>query len=282
MKSNKYIGHDFKGVWIPKEVWFDKNLTWMEKLFFIEIYHLDNGQGCYASNKFFSELLQLSNGRCSQIINTLKNKNYIKIRYEKNGKEIKKRIINIEEGGIKYIKGGVFNILKGGIKNTKGGYLENDEENNIYNNIYNKNINNSDIPNKPKLTQKQKNILKKYKTLSSNLANIIQKHKKINNKSNVSNWVKPIRLLIEKDLNVDGTKIKDRVKRVQSALDWYEENAYKDKYTVVIESGEALREKFTKLENAINREKESKPKGNYEGAFDNNHHYKNMPVREVE
>ena len=106
--------HNFHGIWIPKEVWFDKNLTWMEKLFFIEIYYLDNGEGCFASNTYFSNFFDLTPGRCSQLINSLQAKNYIKIQYQKDGKQIKKRIINIEENGIKYIKG-VFNILKGGI-----------------------------------------------------------------------------------------------------------------------------------------------------------------------
>jgi len=27
-----FMERDFKGVWIPKEVWLDENLTWMEKL----------------------------------------------------------------------------------------------------------------------------------------------------------------------------------------------------------------------------------------------------------
>jgi len=31
------MNRDFKGVWIPKEVWINKDLTWMEKLFLVEI-----------------------------------------------------------------------------------------------------------------------------------------------------------------------------------------------------------------------------------------------------
>jgi hypothetical protein len=117
----------FKGVWIPKEIWINKELTWMEKLFLVEIDSLDNEKGCFASNDYFSDFFNLTKGRCSQIINSLKDKKQIIIEYEYEGKQIKKRIIK------------VFNILKGGIKYIKGGYLENAKDNNInINNILSK------------------------------------------------------------------------------------------------------------------------------------------------
>jgi hypothetical protein len=122
---------NFKGVWIPKEIWLNKELTWMEKLFFVEIDSLDNEHGCFASNDYFASFFDLSKPRCSQIINSLINKEYIKAEYERNGKEIKKRVLNIFNRGIKY--------SKLGIKNTKEGYLENAKDNNTYiNNTINK------------------------------------------------------------------------------------------------------------------------------------------------
>ena len=36
-----FMNRDFKGVWIPKEVWLDDKLSWMEKLFLVEIDSLD-------------------------------------------------------------------------------------------------------------------------------------------------------------------------------------------------------------------------------------------------
>ena len=57
------MNREFKGVWIPKEVWIDDKLTWMEKLFLTEIDSLDNEKHCFASNKYFEEFLILSNGR---------------------------------------------------------------------------------------------------------------------------------------------------------------------------------------------------------------------------
>lgn len=39
---------DFKGVWIPKEVWLDTRLNALDKVILTEIDSLDNGErGCY-------------------------------------------------------------------------------------------------------------------------------------------------------------------------------------------------------------------------------------------
>ena len=37
---------DFKGIWIPKEIWESENLSIMEKVLFVEIHSLDNERGC--------------------------------------------------------------------------------------------------------------------------------------------------------------------------------------------------------------------------------------------
>lgn len=51
---------DFKGVWIPKEIWLSPELSLMEKVLFVEIHSLDNERGCYASNRHFAEFFGLS------------------------------------------------------------------------------------------------------------------------------------------------------------------------------------------------------------------------------
>ena len=65
---------DFKGVWIPKEIWTNKNLNVMEKLFLVEIDSLDNNDGCFATNEYFSDFFRLSKNRCSEIIKNLEKK----------------------------------------------------------------------------------------------------------------------------------------------------------------------------------------------------------------
>jgi len=37
---------DFKGVWIPSEIWLSEKLSLIEKVLFVEIYYLDNERGC--------------------------------------------------------------------------------------------------------------------------------------------------------------------------------------------------------------------------------------------
>ena len=125
---------DFKGIWIPKEVWLNKDLKIIEKLFLVEIESLDN-DGCWASNKYFADFFNISKGRCSQVISSLEKKNLISIEFIREDKVIKKRIIRVFNKLNR-----VFNNGEEGIKYSKGGYLENDKENNTITNNTNNNI----------------------------------------------------------------------------------------------------------------------------------------------
>src|SRR5512145_1551891 len=51
---------DFKGVWIPREIWLSPTLSLMEKVLFVEIHSLDNERGCYASNRHFAAFFGVS------------------------------------------------------------------------------------------------------------------------------------------------------------------------------------------------------------------------------
>nr|WP_317315238.1 DnaD domain protein [Limosilactobacillus mucosae] len=115
----------FKGVWIPAEYWLDANLTMSEINMITEIDSLDNGNGCYASNKHFAEFFGVTKGRASQIIASLKAKGYISISYDRDGKQITRRVIRV----VNKLNRGIKNT-KPPIKNTKEGYLENCEERN--------------------------------------------------------------------------------------------------------------------------------------------------------
>lgn len=116
---------DFKGVWIPAEYWLDPNLTMMEIMFITEIDSLDRGEGCFASNNHFADFFGITPGRASQIIKSLKKKGYIELTYEREGKQVVRRLIRV----VRKLKG-VFRKLNGGIENSKGGYLENAEGSN--------------------------------------------------------------------------------------------------------------------------------------------------------
>ena len=128
----------FRGVWIPKEYWLDPNLKIMEVVFITEIESLDNGKGCYASNKYFSEFFGISKGRCSQIINNLSDKGYIKIDYDREGKQVKKRTMKV-----------VRKLTTPYLENYRP-YLENDKENNT-----SSNTSNNDQSDSKKIREKQ-------------------------------------------------------------------------------------------------------------------------------
>jgi DnaD/phage-associated family protein len=120
---------DFKGIWIPKEIWLNESLTLQEKFFLVEIDSLDNDNGCYATNEHFSNFFRLSKNRCSEVIKSLEQKGFIKITYvtgENDKKNIEKRILKLVEKSNR------------GIRFLEGGYSEKCEENNIDINKLNK------------------------------------------------------------------------------------------------------------------------------------------------
>jgi len=88
---------DFKGVWIPKEIWLNKSISAMEKLFLAEINSLDGALGCFASNAHFQDFFGLSKNRASEIIKDLERKGFIKIEYRRKGKQILGRVIRVVE-----------------------------------------------------------------------------------------------------------------------------------------------------------------------------------------
>jgi hypothetical protein len=74
MKENR----DFKGVWIPKEIWLNTDLSIIEKVLLVEIDSLDNSdRGCFASNEYLASFVQLSEGRVANIISDLKKRKFI-------------------------------------------------------------------------------------------------------------------------------------------------------------------------------------------------------------
>jgi hypothetical protein len=88
---------DFKGIWIPAEIWLSDKLTLQEKVFLVEISSLDNEEGCYANNAYFADFFGISKTRVSIVINKLVEKNYITstIFYKEGSKQILKRVLKV-------------------------------------------------------------------------------------------------------------------------------------------------------------------------------------------
>ena len=131
--SNKKIGNEreFKGVWIPKDIWLSPDLKPMEKFFIIEIDSLSKNGSCFASNKHFAELFHLSVGRSSQIISGLVDRGFLTIKLKYNNSVCTGRVLN---------------LCVGGIKKMRRGYLINEQYNNTKTNSTKTNKTNTQNP----------------------------------------------------------------------------------------------------------------------------------------
>ena len=150
-----FMNRDFKGVWIPKEVWLDEKLSWMEKLFLVEVDSLNAEKGCFASNAYFGEFFQLSNSRVSEIIKSLVSKGYITTFLIYEGKQVKQRILTPTVPIRK---------LEGGIRKTEEGYSEKAKGNNTL-------INNTSINSTNKLYNDKEAFVKRLDELKDKLGN---------------------------------------------------------------------------------------------------------------
>ena len=66
-----------EGIWIDIEILKDQNLSLQEKFVLAIIKALDKGKGCYASNRYFADLLNVTSKRASDIIRSLITKEYV-------------------------------------------------------------------------------------------------------------------------------------------------------------------------------------------------------------
>ncbi len=134
------MDRDFKGIWIPKEIWIDKRLTALDKFIYAEIDSLDTDSGCFASNQYLAEFCQCSERKVTSSIKKLVDVGLIKIE-SFNGK---KRVIRVEksarqgrkkcEAGSQNLRGSYNkrNIVRNIVDNTERSYdLEKAKENSL-------------------------------------------------------------------------------------------------------------------------------------------------------
>ena len=85
---------NLKGIWIPIEILTDNKLSDKEKIIYaIIIYLSKENQYCFLTNKTISELLNISVTQVSNLINSLKSKEYIdtELIYKENTKQVEMR-----------------------------------------------------------------------------------------------------------------------------------------------------------------------------------------------
>lgn len=137
MNENEKIYPNYFAI-IPADIRYDKNIPYIAKLLYAEITSLSNKNGyCWATNKYFADLYEVSDRTISRNINLLIEHKYIasKIIYKNNTKEIDKRILIIKYG----INQNSF--IQNVNKNVHRGIDKNVQDNNInINNIYSSNF----------------------------------------------------------------------------------------------------------------------------------------------
>src|SRR5436189_4137014 len=79
---------DFKGIWIPKEIWLSEQLSLMEKVLFVEIHSLDNERGCFASNRYFADFFGVSDRQIRTYLASLREHGFITITIENRNERV--------------------------------------------------------------------------------------------------------------------------------------------------------------------------------------------------
>lgn len=94
-----------KGIWIPIEIWEDKNLNWNEKILFLEIdSYTSRDSDCYISNEYIAKLLGVTETSANKILSSLISKGYVvktkfdgRKRYIKTNMVYRKSVLTYEE-----------------------------------------------------------------------------------------------------------------------------------------------------------------------------------------
>lgn len=126
------VHRDFKGIWIPKEIYLLKDLNWTQKILLIEIHSLDNGEGCFATNQYFANFLDVSTWTISTSISKLEELNLVTTRTFMNKGQQQRRIFTL----LKNLKG-FEKKPKTPLEKPKEGVEENLKHNNTTNNTKN-------------------------------------------------------------------------------------------------------------------------------------------------
>jgi len=95
------ISRDFKGLWIPREIWLHPRLSLQAKSLWAEIHSLHNRDvgGCFASDEYFEEFMQIKRSRLHEIYKELYDEGLL-IKVSFDGRRTIRRVIEpIDHGG---------------------------------------------------------------------------------------------------------------------------------------------------------------------------------------
>jgi DNA-binding Lrp family transcriptional regulator len=146
---------DFKGVWIPKEIWLDDRLNALDKVILTEIDSLDMSErGCYASNRHIAEFCQCSETKVSTAISKLVKLGYLYVKsFDGRQRELKSRLSKFERQDYKN--------CEADFKNLK--------QSNTYNNTNNNSFNNTSIYQEKKKPASMDDMMRYEELIKSNI-----------------------------------------------------------------------------------------------------------------
>ena len=121
------MNRDFKGVWIPKEIWLNEELTLLEKIIFVEIDSLDNENHCTAGNDYFATFCNCSESKVTKAIKKLKDLDMIE-ELSFDGRHRKIRVVKSTMQSSKKYEAESQNLLSNNIDNKQNNKLNNSKE----------------------------------------------------------------------------------------------------------------------------------------------------------
>lgn len=133
-----------KGIWIPIEIWKDKNLNWNEKILLLEIDSFTSSErDCYFSDEYISQMLGISITNANKTLSSLIKKGYV----------VKTRF----DGRRRYVRAALTAATEQPCQNRQSSPVKIDRP---ASNIYNNNI---EVNNTMNNTEKKEKILKEQK-----------------------------------------------------------------------------------------------------------------------
>ena len=111
---------DFKGIWIPAEVWLDERLNPLEKVILMEIDSLDCGEkGCYASNEYIAGFCQCSESKVAHAVTRLVELGYVSRKsFDGRQRILQSRLAKFARQNSKVCKSDVQNLQESNIDNN--------------------------------------------------------------------------------------------------------------------------------------------------------------------
>lgn len=202
---NDELTRDFKGIWIPKDIWLDERLNTNDKIILMEIDSLDSSDdGCFASNEYLSNFCKCTEWKVSTSINKLVKLGYLEVvKFDGRKRYIKSRLVKIQRQTCENPKADL-GKSKGSIYNNIDNNIINNKEYNIYGEFKNVRLTDEEykkleerklLPYIEKLSSYIASKGKKYKSHYATILNWSRKEVKSNIKEDVvPDW-------FNKDLN---------------------------------------------------------------------------------